>query len=376
MTTIMYKMKFHYAALLCIILISTLSSCSDQYTEITDEKLILKDSKITLGEKLFFETKLSNPEGQSCANCHAPQTGFSDPNHQIVSNGINGNLFSNRNAPSLSYNVFSPERYYNLVDQTFIGGLFIDGRSQNLETQAINPLLNPVEMNNLNINMIVQKIKSLSYYSDFIKIYGTNTSDTELLNQFTNAISNFEKSTKVNSFTSKFDYFSKQLVSFSNDELAGLALYKGKANCAACHPLDPDENSGKVLLTDFSYDNIGVPKNLNNPFYSMPASINPDGANYIDYGIGAIVNMPEHNGKFKVPTLRNIAISAPYFHNGFYNTLSQVIHFYNKRKVENLGQPEIPETVNTQELGDLKMTIQEEQQLEKFLLTLTDHYRQ
>lgn len=351
------------------------ASCSDQYTEIVDNQTLLKETKIALGEKLFFENKMSNPEGQSCASCHSPESGFSDPIHLPFSPGVSGNLFGNRNTPSIAYNVFAPERYYNNIDETFIGGLFMDGRSQNLETQAIEPLLSIAEMNNTSIAMVASKIINLEYYNQFVKIYGETNSDATLVNQFTNAISFYEKSTKMNSFTSKFDYFSKQQISLTNDELKGLALYKGKANCAACHPLEADEISGKILFTDFSYDNIGVPKNLNNPFYSMSASINPDGANYIDYGIGAIVNMPEHNGKFKVPTLRNVAVSAPYFHNGFYNTLSQVIHFYNKRKVENLGVPEVPENVNTSELGDLKMTLQEELQLEKFLGTLTDHYK-
>ena len=357
-----------------ILIIATLNSCTNEYTEIPDDKNEIKNLKISLGEKLFSETKMSNPEGQSCTGCHSPETGFSDPLHSITSQGING-FFGKRNAPNLSYNVFAPERFYNATDETYVGGFFYDGRTQSLESQALNPLLNRNEMNNTSISMVANKIRNLSYYNDFVKIYGTATDDNQLVSQFTNAISIFEKSTKVNSFTSKFDYFSKQLITFTEDELKGLALYKGKANCAACHTLDADERTGKVLFTDFTYDNIGVPKNTNNPFLSMPNNINAMGQNFVDLGIGNIVNQDNHNGKFKVPTLRNVSISAPYFHNGIYNTLSEVIHFYNKRKVENLGLPEVSENVNTTELGDLDLTIAEEKQLEKFLLTLTDHYR-
>lgn len=369
-----YKNITHKFLVLFLSILS-LSSCTNEYIEIEDATIEQKEAKMRLGEKLFFEESLSNPKGQSCASCHAPETGFSDPQHRIVSPGVNPELFGNRNAPSLAYGIFAPERFYNDVDETYIGGMFFDGRSKNLETQILGPLLNPLEMNNLSTSMIVEKIKALSFFSDFKTIYGETNDESKLLIQLADAISTFEKSNKVNSFTSKFDYFSKQLVSFTADELKGLDLFKGKANCASCHVLEPDENTGKILFTDFSYDNIGVPKNENNPFYTMNSTINPEGINHIDYGIGLVVNQPAHNGKFKVPTLRNVAISAPYFHNGFLSTLEEVIHFYNVRNIENQGTPEINATVNTTELGNLKLTQAEEKQLKIFLETLTDHYR-
>ena len=369
-----YKNKT-YKFLFLFFFILSLSSCTNEYVEIKDTNNSLKEAKISLGEKLFFEKNLSNPEGQSCASCHSPETGFSDPQHRIVSPGINPELFGNRNAPSVAYGIFAPERFYNAIDETYIGGMFFDGRSKNLETQVFGPLLSPIEMNNTSTAMVVEKIKNLSFFSDFETIYGETNDDNKLLSQLADAISTFEKSKKVNSFTSKFDYFSKQLVTFTTDEKKGLELFKGKANCASCHVLEPDENTGKILFTDFSYDNIGVPKNEKNPFYKMPSNINPEGINHIDYGIGSVVNQPEHNGKFKVPTLRNVAISSPYFHNGFFTTLEEVIRFYNVRNIGNQGTPEISATVNTTELGNLKLTLAEEKQLKIFLETLTDHYR-
>jgi cytochrome c peroxidase len=107
----------------------------------------------------------------------------------------------------------------------------------------------------------------------------------------------------------------------------------------------------------------------------MPASVNPLGTQYIDFGLGEVTNEVAQRGKFRVPTLRNSAVSAPYFHNGSMNTLEEVIHFYNKRDVESLGVPEVPQNVNRTELGNLKLTATEEFQLKKFLETLTDHYR-
>ena len=361
--------------LLLLFLMGMLVSCNEEYVSVDNSTNPQRTAKENLGKKLFFEVKLSNPEGQACASCHNPETGFSDPNHSIVSQGILANSFGNRNAPSLAYGVFSPERYYNAVDETYVGGMFLDGRSQNLETQILGPLMNAVEMNNTSHTMIANKIRNLEYFNDFTAIYGSTNDDNELLSQFANAVATYEKSREVNSFTSKFDYYSKGTVEFTQDEKDGLAIFTGKAQCANCHIVDADENTGKVLFTDFTYDNIGVPKNPLNPYYNMPASINPNGTSYVDKGIGAIVNQNNHNGKFKVPSLRNVAISAPYFHNGVYNTLEEVIHFYNKRDVENLGAPEFASNVNQEELGNLQLSLEEERKLKVFLGTLTDHYR-
>lgn len=364
------KTRLLFVSLFFAILSSSCSKDETSYTPIPNEKM-------ELGKKIFFDTNLSNPIGQACASCHAPEKGFSDPANNAISNGALSNMFSNRNAPSLSYNVFSPTQYYNATDETFIGGLFLDGRSSSLQEQFIHPLINPVEMNNVSSQDVAEKIKNASYFSKLTGIYGTITSDSDILNAVADAVSIYEKSSEVNSFTSKFDYYSRQAVSFTEDEKKGLSLFSGKAKCANCHILDPDENTGKVLFTDFSYDNIGVPKNTTNSFYSQSTAINPLGPNYIDYGIGAINGKKVDNGKFKVPTLRNIALTSPYFHNGSILNLKQVIHFYNTRDLHNgeFAAPEVAENINIEELGNLKLTLEEENQLEKFLLTLTDHYR-
>ena len=337
----------------------------------------LKESSFSFSASAFFDTNLSNPIGQACATCHAPEKAFSDPMNNAISQGALTNAFGKRNAPSLSYNVFAPIRYYNAIDETYVGGLFLDGRSLNLQEQFIHTLLNPVEMNNPDAASVANKIRNAPYYSNFASIYGPETSDEVILSYVADALSKYQKSKEVNSFTSKFDYASKGLVAYTEEERKGLNLFKDKAKCALCHILDGDENTGKVLFTDFTYDNIGVPRNTTNPFYSQPSTVNPDGNNFVDIGIGAVVNQPQHNGKFKVPTLRNIAITGPYFHNGSFATLRDVIHFYNVRDL-NSGEfdaPEYSQNLNITELGDLQLTETEEYQLEKFLETLTDHYR-
>ena len=358
--------------LVSVLALIMLSSCTDD-----SEYVPVVSNKIAIGKLIFFDKNLSNPIGQACASCHAPETGFSDPLHRDISEGVVTGTFANINSPNLAYNVFSPERTYNITDETFIGGLFLNGRSSNLKDQLIHPFLGAVEMNNGSIANVVSKIKKANYFSEIEQEYGVAKTDEELMSFIADAIAVFETSKEVNSFTSKFDYFNKQLIKFTDDEKKGLAVFQGKGKCSQCHVLEPDERTGKILFTDFSYDNIGVPRNENNPFYNQSATVNPAGANFIDLGIGAVVSQREHNGKFRVPTLRNIAISAPYFHNGSFKTLKEVIHFYNVRDVNPsaFAAPEVLENVNRDELGNLKMTAEEERQLETFLETLTDHYR-
>lgn len=355
------------------LVITTLISCEEDrdYTSVTPI------DKVALGKELFFDKNLSNPGGQSCATCHNPQTGFSDLNHNIVSEGAVDGLFGNRNAPYVSYAMFSPKMHYDAVDETYIGGLFLDGRVNTLEEQAKKPFLNPLEMNLTNVEMLVLKLRQAPYYALYQKVYGNSEDVQTIFNNITDAIATFEKSKEVNPFSSKYDYYLKGQATLTQQELRGLQLFNDadKGNCAACHISEADEDSGKVLFTDFTYDNIGVPKNPNNPFYTIPTANNPLGATAIDYGLGAIVNDDSHNGKFKVPTLRNVAVSAPYFHNGFYNTLEEVVHFYNSRDVEAFPTAEVPETVNHDELGDLGLTLQEEKDIVAFLKTLTDGNR-
>lgn len=348
-----------------------LIGCSDDVQEYQN----IPDAKIALGKQIFFDKNLSNPIGQACASCHAPEKGFSDSQNQAISVGANGTGFSSRNSPNLAYNVFAPTQFYNATDETYIGGFFYDGRSPNLQEQLIHPFIGSAEMNNGSIANVIIKIKNAAYFSEIQRIYGNASSDSELFSAIADAITKFETSREVNSFTSKFDYASKGLVQFTEDEKQGLALFQGKGKCAQCHVLEEDENTGKVLFTDFSYDNLGIPRNNSNPFYNQSA--NPAGNTFVDLGIGSIKNEMQHNGKFKVPSLRNAAISAPYYHNGSITTLKEAIHFYNVRDLNTgeFGAPEYNQNVNTSELGNLGLTEKEELQIEIFINTLTDHYR-
>ncbi|MBA2610966.1 MAG: c-type cytochrome [Bacteroidetes bacterium] len=332
--------------------------------------------KIQLGKKIFFDKNLSNPIGQSCSSCHNSETGFSDLNHNMVSEGAVEGLYGYRNAPGVSYAMFSMPLHYDYVDSTYVGGFFLDGRTNSLQEQASKPFFNKLEMNIESVSMLISKLKSADYLSLYKEVYGDLQDENTILKNMTDAIAAYERSSEVNPFTSKYDYYLKGQASLTAQETRGLKLFKDtlKGKCANCHLIDPDEETGKVLFTDFTYDNIGLPKNSNNPFYTIPTSYNPMGSSYIDNGLGAFLNNSNFNGQFKVPSLRNVAVSAPYFHNGVFNTLEETVTFYNKR--DSLYKfPEVPATVNHKELGALKLNSQEEKDIVAFLKTLTDGYK-
>ena len=364
--------------LILIVLISFLfTSCKK---EIIIKPLVKLDtsleSKINLGKLIFTDEGLSNPEGQSCASCHSEQTAFSDPMHSIVSPGIVDGLFGNRNAPSIKYSQFIPRLTYDIQEQTFYGGLFWDGRVNSLEEQAKKPFFNPLEMNLIDLDMFVEKVKNSSFYSEYLNIYGTPKMNEEILDNVVDAISFFERSDVFNPFSSKFDAFKNGEANLTSLELQGMNLFSDtlRAKCVNCHLIDPEPISGKILFTDFTYDNIGVPKNSYNPFYNMVMQYNSLGSNYIDLGLYYVTKTEDSKGKFRVPSLRNIALTAPYFHNGVFSSLEEVVRFYNKRDSGVFGLPEINQNVNHDELGNLNLTEQEEEAIVSFLRTLTDGY--
>ena len=172
------------------------------------------------------------------------------------------------------------------------------------------------------------------------------------------AIEAYENTSEVNPFSSKYDYWLRGETELSEQELRGLKLFEAedKGNCAACHPNRISEDGSLPLFTDFTYDNLGVPRNPENPFYSLPPELNPDGFAFVDLGLGKTVNDPAQNGKFRVPTLRNVEVTPPYMHNGVFKTLFNVVAFYNTRDVAEWPEPEVAENVNMEELGDLGLT--------------------
>lgn len=294
-------------------------------------------SRAAVGEKIFFDTSLSEPAGMSCATCHDPERAFTDPRALAISMGVSEGVipgqFGGRNAPSIAYHVLTPA--FGFAEEGPYGGLFHDGRAATLADQAGGPPLSAVEMHNPDMASYVDKVKSSAYADDFKRAWGNNVFDNiaDAYNKITATVAEFEKTdSRFAPFTSKFDYWLKGRVQLSSDEQQGLILFnaRDKGNCAACHPSIAPSSATPPLFTDFTYDALGVPRNT-----AIPANADPD---YYDLGLCGPVrtdfSSPTLCGKFRVPTLRNVAITAPYFHNGKFSNLRDVVKFYVTRDID------------------------------------------
>jgi len=350
-------------------------------------------SKQQLGKNIFFD-KISVPANKTaCADCHGASVGFTGPDESInklgsVYPGANGSFGSNK-PPSAAYATFSP--VLSQIGGVFAGGNFWDGRAtgERLRSpsaeQALGPFLNPREHNVANPLAVLMIIEKSKYISLWKKVWGEklrySTPDEISLNfdRVGLAIAAYEGSSEVNQFSSKFDYSLKGLVVLTSEEESGLELFNSK--CASCHV---SESTGKTppLFTDFTFDNLGVPINPENPVYDY----NPA---FIDYGLGGflltrpdyISMAPVNMGKQKVPTLRNvdkrpgIGFTKAYMHNGVFKSLKEVVHFYNTRDDGSWPAPEVSANVNKVDLGKLGLTDGEENAIVAFMKTLSDGYR-
>jgi cytochrome c peroxidase len=351
-----------------------------------------------LGKFLFFDENLSTPPGQSCATCHAPEVGFTGPISEINAHGAAypgavHTRFGNRKPPTAAYGGESPVLFYDEDEEVWIGGMFWDGRATGatlgdpLAEQAQGPFLNPLEQNFPSARQVCIKVAHSDYASLFVDVWGPGSLDfvhdvEGTYERIARSISAYEQSAEVNPFSSKYDYYLAGMVELTEQEAWGLSLFNDpdKGNCAACHPSEPGPDGEPPLFTDFTYDNLGVPRNLENPFYTMPPAWNPAGAAWVDLGLGGFLGMPSEIGKVKVPTLRNVD-KRPYpefvkafAHNGFFKSLEDIVHFYNTRDVEDWPPPEVEENVNREELGDLGLTAEEEAAIVAFMKTLSDGF--
>jgi cytochrome c peroxidase len=340
-----------------------------------------------LGKKIFFDKNLSTPYGQSCATCHGAEVGYTGPNQAINANGavykgaVHGR-FGNRKPPSAAYAGDSPVLSFD--GKAWGGGMFWDGRATGwilgdpLAEQAQGPFLNPLEQNNANPEVVIYKIRNSIYKDLFLQVC-TGLSTDQDYECIARSIAAYERSKEVSQFTSKYDYWLQHMVKLTGPERRGMELFNGKANCANCHVAP--------LFTDFSYDNLGIPKNHKNPFYYEP-KWNPDGKNWVDTGLGGFLknyggfDYDLELGKQKVPTLRNVDkrpfkhFVKAYGHNGYFKSLQEIVHFYNTCDVPEAGwpAPEVADNVNKTELGNLNLSHGEELAIVAFLKTLSDGY--
>ena len=391
-----------------------------------------------LGKSIFFDKHLSINQNQSCAACHDPEWGWTGPDSVINSAGAvyEGSIagsFGDRKPPTSAYATPSPVFFND--KGTFVGGNFWDGRATGEKLgnpaadQAQGPFLNPVEQalpdEACVVNRVCNPMIPGDYPVSFEQVWGDTACDitwpvdvdsvcategasvalsdadrTKVDTAYNNialSIAAFEDSSEVNAFSSKYDLTFDGKVKLSKQEQRGFALFRGKGQCHRCHI----SNGQQALFTDYTFDNLGVPKNPENPAYI----IDPD---FVDLGLGGFLQnreeyadlAAENFGKQKVPTLRNVDLRPAgddvkaYAHNGYFKTLEGIVHFYNTRDVkascESMGifdateavalanncwpEPEVAENVNRDELGDLGLTSEEEAAIVAFLKTLSDGF--
>lgn len=426
-----FQLPLRARAATMALLALAVSACTDApLAPVDDGRVVLSADvnandalKADLGELIFKDARLSLKQNQSCASCHDERFGFTAPNSAINNGGavMPGSVagrFGTRRPPTAAYASFSPNFHFEAADDAFVGGVFWDGRATGnvlgspVADQAMAPFTNSVEMALPDIACVVWGVRSGTYLTQFRAVWGDEimqivfpantatlcgqenvtvplspTDRARAQTQFVNAvmaIATFEGSPKMNKFSSRYDAYVDGVGTLTADELKGLDLFENKAGCAACHPSE----GSKALFTDFTYDNIGVPANLQNPRRVANG--------FIDLGLGGILSDESLHGAQKVPTLRNLDKRPPYgayaksfMHNGVFKSLEQVVHFYNTRDVlprcignvppsdARFGKtcwpaPEVNYNVNVDELGDLGLTAAEEKLLVLYLKTLSD----
>ena len=376
--------------------------------------------RAAVGKLIFFDPRLSVNENQSCAGCHHPKAGWTGPVSQVnaggaVYEGSVPGLFLNRKPPSSAYATFSPVLHMEMREGevAFVGGnLWSGGATGELlgnpsADQALNPFLNSFEEALSSPADVVGRICTGRYGGQFRQVWGESICDPDSVTVAYNAvglsIAAFEASPESNAFTSRYDAYRAGRTWLAPLERKGLELFTGQGGCVACHPLEPGPGQ-RALFTDFSFHNIGTPKNPANPWYTMPSNLNPSGASWVDRGLGGFLARRSdyaaysdaNIGRHKVPTLRNVDLRPnrsfvkAYGHNGYFKTLEGMVHFLNTRDVKPTcpglyteaealvadcwPAAEVPENMERSRIGDLKLTAQQEAALVAFLRTLSDGF--
>lgn len=368
-------MSFRLAAASALLALGVASSCSaDEFAD--------------LGRDLFFDSDLSSNGKQSCASCHNPATAFSDNRDNGVggaaSLGADGLSLGDRNAPTITYAALIPEFGLDATGE-FAGGFFHDGRAKSLATQAGEPFTNPIEMALPDNQALVQKVLAKERYVQSLRRhFGDSVVEdpAAVFAAITEAIAAYERSAEFAAFDSRYDRFLRGELELTREEEVGRMLFFSQLiNCHNCHLLDTREFQNGELFSTFRYHNIGLPANAG------LRERNGLGARYRDYGLAgnAAVGDEAQAGKFRVPTLRNVAVTAPYMHNGVFRDLETAIRFYNRFTLSDpqsqlnpetgryWGDPEVRETValdllrQGQPMSELQI-----EALVSFLRALTD----
>ncbi|MDX1674308.1 MAG: cytochrome c peroxidase [Longimicrobiales bacterium] len=429
-------MRMQTTPLLVLLAVTTVAACSDLSTSIAPEDALHAKggekgkpgdggdtgpvaSMAALGEALFFAEALSLNGNQACSTCHEPTEGFAAPLSTVTTEGsvVEGSVpgaFGDRKPPTAAYATLTP--IFDGSGKGASGGTFWDGRATGLilgnpaADQALGPFLNPAEQAMPDEACVILRItESETLLSLWRPVWGTDietvkfpgdveTTCTTLVtepgvyvaltdadratveaayDQVALSIAEFEAT--LNTFSSRFD--AGQLTATEAD---GEQLFSSKGKCHQCHEVKGDQ----PLFTDFAFHNLGVPRNPDHPVY-------PFGVTAFDPGLGGFTGEAADAGKFKTPTVRNVAVGSnrTYMHNGSLVTLEQVVQFYNTRDVLRTCEgaelsdpslwgpspgigcwppPEHPENLDTKNMGNLGLTVEEVDAIVAFMRALSD----
>jgi cytochrome c peroxidase len=298
-----------------------------------------------LGKKLFFDPHLSASGKLSCASCHDPAHAYGPPDGADVrTGGVAMNKLGGRAVPSLRYKTYTPmysEHYYigrgeDMEDEGPTGGFTADGRVNSLAEQAAIPLLDPNEMANESREAVVVRVSSASCADRFREVFGKDVfaQPAVAFQDATRALQAFQdEDPSFHPYSSKYDRYLRHEAKLTPQEEHGLLMFnrKDKGNCAQCHISWPGANGRPPQFTDFGLVAVGVPRNTKLPQ-------NAD-ASFFDMGLCGPARKDQASrsdlcGRFKTPTLRNVAIRQDFFHNGIYHTLDDVMHFYVERDTD------------------------------------------
>ncbi len=292
----------------------------------------------SVGQQLFNEPRLSASGQLACAGCHAAAQAHADKAGTFLP--VGGALMNQqglRSSPSLRYLNGTPAFSIDAQGRAH-GGLFWDGRANDRVAQARGPLFAANEMANADVPSYVRRLRTTSAFPALLQASGLTAAatDAQLLDASLQALARYQQQDPdFAPFTSKFDAVQDGRATFTAQEARGFAAFTDprRGNCAACHSATPPANApagARALFTNHAYFALGVPRN------QSTATQNPA---FFDLGLCGpqrtdLATQATQCGRFRVPSLRNVALSAPYFHNARFQTLEEVVGFYATRDVD------------------------------------------
>jgi cytochrome c peroxidase len=295
---------------------------------------------VALGKKIFFDERLSQPLGTSCASCHDPAHAFSGRHGSAlgVPLGSRPGHLARRSTPSVLYMRYVPKFHYFEDDEAPApeprGGFFWDGRSDSLAELVRQPLFNPNEMNAGTPRLLAAKIARGPYAKEFRSATGASSAPEAVMRGVGVALEAFLKSDEMTPNSSKYDAYVRGRATLTEVEQRGLEIFKDRHRgaCSGCHRLaETSTNPAESMFTDYGYDAIAIPRNRDLPGNRNAASFDLGLCERKDARIAS--NDEKWCSNFRTPSLRNVAVRESFGHNGVFKSLRDVVVFYARRAV-------------------------------------------